>query len=123
MRYLIFIVFLFAATLLFLTLFTVWADGICNMFRSTCGTIADRAIGGWRHGTRPHHRRYFVPGKGWEVEYNITHEELLEAWKQIEPQVVPMPPINISKEQWDRLVKSGLVEDWSPAEAGQSDEL
>lgn len=36
-----------------------------------------------------------MPGEGWTVQYNITQEERLQISKQIEWQVVDMPPINI----------------------------
>ncbi|PSK57835.1 hypothetical protein B9Z65_9037 [Elsinoe australis] len=93
--YLLIILALCTATLLFLTILNTWQFGICQSFPSTCGTSADWAIPGWRHGTLPRHTRTFVPGEGWTVEYKITQEERLQMLKQIEWQVVDMPPIDI----------------------------
>jgi hypothetical protein len=92
-RYVVFIACLIVATILFLSLFNIWQLGACHVFRSTCGTLVDRVIPGWRHGTHPRHTRSWVPGEGWVVEWSVTPEEKDEMLRQIEGQ-----PIDIHDE-------------------------
>lgn len=83
-----FIVFLTIATILSLLLFNLWQLGACRVVPTTCGTLADRVIPGWRHGVHSHHVRKWVTGMGWEVEYSVSHEEKLEMLRRLDKQPV-----------------------------------
>lgn len=83
-KYVAFITSLIVAMFVFLFFFNIWQFGAGNMVRSTCGTLADRVIPGWRSDVYPQHIKTWVPGEGGVIKYSVSAEERLAILEELD---------------------------------------